>query len=250
MFRDLQKRITKIARLADETYKKLHDSCSVREFLEKSRRFEFWWKMISFLRCVLIHIVRFDCDMRTKHLDYSDEELISFINELISRLFLNYEICCSSISIIFDEITSRLFLRISRRISRSFLLMSFCSNLIRTNYTYEEQITLTYIRTSFEQSTVNVLRAYYQTTFSLKKQHERRLRTTITIHTLLHFFSFLSVNDHTTSSLRIILEKIFYRTRVLFLREFFFVYHSFLAWVVLQTMSYRSKNLFIHSFNL
>jgi hypothetical protein len=185
--------------------------------------------MISSLCCVLIHIVRFNCDMRTKHLDYLDEEFISFIDELVSRLFLNHEICCNNISIIFDEMTSRLFLRISRRISRSSLLMSLCSDSIRTDYTHEEQIILTYIRTSFEQSTVNALRAYHQTKCSLEKQHERRLRTIITIHTLLHFFSFLSVNDHTASSLRIILERAFHRTRVLFLREFSLVYHSFLA---------------------
>jgi two-component sensor histidine kinase len=41
MFRDLQNRIARIARLADEAYKKLHDRCHVRELLEKSRRFEF-----------------------------------------------------------------------------------------------------------------------------------------------------------------------------------------------------------------
>jgi hypothetical protein len=189
--------------------------------------------MISSLRCVLIYIVRFDCDTRTKHFDYSDEELISFIDKLASRLFLNHEICCSSISIIFDEITSRLFLRISQRTSRSSLLMSLCSDSIRTDYTHEEQTTLTYIRTSFEQSTVNALRAYHQTTFSLEKQHERRLRTTIIVHTLLHFLSFLSVNDHTASDLRIILEEAFHRTRVLFFRGFSLVYYSFFAWAVL-----------------
>jgi hypothetical protein len=248
MFRGLQKRIARIARLADEAYNKLHDRCHVRELLEKSRRFEFWWKMISSLRCVLIHIVRFDCDTRTKHLDHFHEKLISFIDELASQLFLNHEIYCSNISIIFDEITYRLSLRISRQTSRLSLLMSFCSDLIRTDYIHEEQTTLTYIRTSFEQSTVNVLRSYHQTTFSLEKQHERRLRTTITVHTLLHSFSFLSVNDHTASSLRIILERTFHRTRVLFFREFFLVYYSFSAWVVLQTMSYRNKNLFIYSF--
>jgi two-component sensor histidine kinase len=41
MFRDLQNRIAKIARLVDKTYKKLHDRCHVRELLEKSRKFEF-----------------------------------------------------------------------------------------------------------------------------------------------------------------------------------------------------------------
>jgi hypothetical protein len=41
MFRDLQKRTARIARLADEAYKKLHDSFYIRELLEKSRKFEF-----------------------------------------------------------------------------------------------------------------------------------------------------------------------------------------------------------------
>jgi hypothetical protein len=41
MFRDLQNYMTKIARLIDEAYKKLHDRCYVREFFKKSQRFEF-----------------------------------------------------------------------------------------------------------------------------------------------------------------------------------------------------------------
>jgi two-component sensor histidine kinase len=41
MFRGLQNRIARIARLADEAYKKLYDRCHVRELHEKSRRFEF-----------------------------------------------------------------------------------------------------------------------------------------------------------------------------------------------------------------
>jgi hypothetical protein len=86
--------------------------------------------------------------------------------------------------------------------------------------------------TSFEHSSNNLLSTSYehhQTTLSLEKQDERRLQTIITVHTLLHFFSFLSVNHHTASSLRIILEKTFHRTRVLFLEEFSLVYYSFFS---------------------
>jgi hypothetical protein len=84
--------------------------------------------------------------------------------------------------------------------------------------------------TSFEHSSNSLLSTSYehhQTTLFLEKQDERSLQTTIIVHTLLHFFSFLSVNDHTASSLRIILERTFHRTRVLFPREFFLVYYSF-----------------------
>jgi hypothetical protein len=84
--------------------------------------------------------------------------------------------------------------------------------------------------TSFKHSSNSLLSTSYehhQTTLSLEKQDKRRLQTTITVHTLLHFFSFLFVNDHTASSLRIILEKTFHRTRVLFFREFSLVYYSF-----------------------
>jgi hypothetical protein len=108
MFEGLQNRIARIARLADKAYKKLHDRCHVRELLEKSRRFEFWWKTISSLRCALIHIVRFGCDTRAEHLDH-----------LCKKPILNS---------------------------------------IRTDYAHEEQTT-DIIRTLFEQSTVNVLRA-------------------------------------------------------------------------------------------
>jgi two-component sensor histidine kinase len=41
MFRDLQNRIVRIARLINEAYKKLHDKRNIRELLEKLRRFEF-----------------------------------------------------------------------------------------------------------------------------------------------------------------------------------------------------------------
>jgi hypothetical protein len=86
--------------------------------------------------------------------------------------------------------------------------------------------------TSFEHFSNNLLSTFYEhheTTFSLKKQDERRLRTLITVYTLLHFFSFFSINDHTASNLRITFKRTFHRTRVLFLKEFFLVYYSFFS---------------------
>jgi hypothetical protein len=86
--------------------------------------------------------------------------------------------------------------------------------------------------TSFEHFLNNLLSTsykHYLTTLLLEKQDERHLSTTITIHTLLRFFSFLFINDYTASSLRVILEKTFHRTRVLFFRRFSLVYYSFFS---------------------
>jgi hypothetical protein len=172
MFRDLQNCIARITRLTDKAYKKLHDKCHVRELLEKSRRFEFWWKTISFLRDVLIQIVRFDRDTRAKHLDYSNKRTTFCIDELASRLSQKYEICCSSISIIFEEMLSRLSLRISR-VDISIIFTNVYSSSIQTDHAHEEQTH----RHTFEHasnSSLSTLYEQHRTTFSLEKQHERR----------------------------------------------------------------------------
>jgi hypothetical protein len=144
---------------------------------------------------------------------------------------LNHEIYCSNILIIFDEITSRLFLRIfQQNILIIFTKIYLEFNSIRTNYTHKEQIT-DIIRIFFEQFTINALSA--SSNDILFKESTWKTSVNNNNNSYITFLLFLSVNDHTASSLQIIFEKVFYKTRVLFFREFFLVYHSFLAWVVL-----------------